>query len=313
MFPPAHPTPLQGRWVGWFPRLAFFVALAGSMTMAGRAAEPELFQYHHEGVLGTSLDLQVHAADGGQAEIVEKVVLEEIERLRKILSTYDPDSEISRFNTSSGPVKCSAELLDVLGYYDFWNFKSGGAYNGHLGDLIAAWKGAEKAGAPPDTATLQRIVRALPQAGWKLDRAAGMATRLPGGALTIDSLGKGYIISKAAAAARLKVTGALGFLLNIGGDMYASGAPAAGEPWTIGVADPTRNADNAPPLTRVRVSNRGVSTSAAYERGYTVGGPAIFAHFRPRAPALPANGVASATVIAANRDLERPWRPRSAS
>jgi len=272
------------------------VALAGIM---GRGAEPELFQYHHEGVLGTSLDLQVHAADAAQGELVEATVLEEIERLRKILSTYDPASEISRFNTSSGPVKCSAELLDVLGYYDFWNFKSGGAYNGHLGDLIAAWKGAEKSGALPDAATLQRIVRVLGLPGWKIDRAAGTAMRLSGGSITIDSLGKGYIISKAAAAARAKAPGVQGFLINIGGDMYASGAPAAGSPWTIGVADPKRNADNAAPLTQVRVSNRGISTSAAYERGYTVGGRRFSHIFDPRT-GLPADGVASATVIAPN-------------
>jgi thiamine biosynthesis lipoprotein len=81
--------------------------------------------------------------------------------------------------------------------------------------------------------------------------------------------------------------------------MYASGGPAANEPWTIGVADPKRNADNAPPLTQVRVSNRGVSTSAAYERGYTVGGQRFSHIFDPRT-GLPANGVASATVIASN-------------
>ena len=297
---PAITTRSTRRWLPRLSGLAFsFVAFSGFAGSIGRGADPEVFQFHHEGVLGTSLDLQVNAADAAQAGAVETAVLEEIERLRKILSTYDPESEISHFNTSTGPVKCSPELLDVLGYYDFWNFKSAGAYNGHLGDLIAAWKGAEKAGALPDAATLQRIVRALPQAGWKLDRAAGTAARLPGGALAIDSLGKGYIISKAAVAARAKAPGVPGFLVNIGGDMYASGVPAAGAPWTIGVADPKRNADNAPPLTQVRVSNRGVSTSAAYERGYTIGGRRFSHIFDPRT-GLPANGVASATVIASN-------------
>jgi thiamine biosynthesis lipoprotein len=298
MFPrPANPMRHLRR--GFAPLLRLMVVIGALVWPAGRAVEPELFQFHHEGVLGTSLDLQVRAADAGQAALVETAVLDEIERLRKILSTYDPESEISHFNASTGPVKCSPELLDVLGFYDFWNIKSAGAYNGHLGDLIAAWKNAEKTGAPPDAATLRSIVRALGQPGWKIDRAAGTATRLPGGSISIDSLGKGYIISKAAVAARTKAPGAQGFLINIGGDMYASGMPAPGAPWTIGVADPKRSADNAPPLTQVRISNRAISTSAAYERGYTVGGRRFSHIFDPRI-GLPAEGVASATVIASN-------------
>jgi thiamine biosynthesis lipoprotein ApbE len=219
--------------------------------------------------------------------------------LRKILSTYDPESEISRFNAATGTVKCSPELLDVLSFYDFWNVKSGGAYNGHLGDLIAAWKAAEKAGAPPDAATLIRIGRALGQPGWKIERASGTATRFPVGSIAVDSLGKGYIISKAAAAVRAMAPPIPGFLLNIGGDIFASGLPASGAPWIVGVADPKRNADNAPPLTQVRLTDRAISTSAAYERGYTIAGRRFSHIFDPRT-GLPAEGVASATVIAAN-------------
>jgi thiamine biosynthesis lipoprotein ApbE len=296
-------SPRSAPATGLFPRtigtlLVFLVAIA-LVVPAGRAAEPELFRFHHEGVLGTSLDLQVRAPDAAQAGLVEAAVLGEIERLRKLLSTYDPASEINRFNTSAGPVKCAPELLDVLGFYDFWNARSAGACNGHLGELIAAWKTAEKSGVPPDAAALQRIVQALAQPGWKLDRAAGTSTRLPGGALTIDSIGKGYILSKAAAAARVKVPAAPGFLLNIGGDIFASGQASAGTPWTVGVADPKRSADNAPPLTQLRLSDRAVSTSAAYERGFAVGGRRLSHILDPRT-GQPAEGVASATVVAPN-------------
>jgi thiamine biosynthesis lipoprotein ApbE len=278
--------------VGWFVVLSLACPVL-------RAAEPGLFQFHHEGVLGTSLDLQVRATDEAQAALVESTALAEIERLRKILSSYDPESEISRFNASTGSMKCSPELLDVLGFYDLWNAKSAGAYNGHLGDLIAAWKAAEKAGVPPDAATLMRIVPALRQPGWKADRTMGTAMRFPGGAITIDSLGKGYIISKAAVAVRAKVPAVQGFLLNVGGDIFASGVSAPGMPWTIGVADPKRTADNAPPLTRVRITNRAISTSAAYERGFTVARQRLSHILDPRT-GLPAEGVASATAVASN-------------
>src|SRR5438094_283426 len=81
--------------------------------------------------------------------------------MRKILSSYEPASEVSRVNAATGTVKCSQELLDVLAGYDWRNAKSGGAYNGHLGDLIRVWRAAEQAGAMPDAAALQRVVAAL--------------------------------------------------------------------------------------------------------------------------------------------------------
>jgi FAD:protein FMN transferase len=276
-----------------------FLALVAFLWLTTHAAEPELFQFHRDDILGTSLDLQVQASDAAQGALAESTVLDEVERLRKVLSTYDPESEMSRFNASAGPVKCSAELLDVLTFYDFWSTKSAGAYNGRLGELIAVWKAAEKAGALPDAATLQRVVRAASQPGWKLDRAAGSATRLPGGPINIDSLGKGYIISKAAAALRAKLPTAKGFLLNIGGDVYASGQSAPGTPWVVGVTDPKQNADNAPPLTQVRLSDRAVSTSGSYERGYTIAGRR-YSHILDPRTGIPAAAVASATVIAAN-------------
>jgi FAD:protein FMN transferase len=262
-------------------------------------ADGEGFKFHHDGVLGTSLDLQVNTADAQQAALVETTILAEIERLRKILSTYDPASDVSRVNAAMAPVAVSPELLEVLGFYDFWTLRSKGAYNGHLGELIGTWRAAEKAGAPPTPAVLAPIVRALAQPGWKLDTTARTVARLTSGTLDINSLGKGYIISKAVVAARAKAPGTQGLLLNIGGDLFASGVAGPATPWTIGVADPMHNEDNAPPLTQVRLSDRAISTSAAYERGYTFGGK-HYSHILDPRTGYPAAGAASATVITAN-------------
>jgi len=275
--------------------LTFVLQISAVTTAVGA----EVFRFHHDNILGTSLDLQVYATGAQEAGIVETAVLDEIERLRKILSTYDPASEISKVNASNDPVTCSQELLDVLGFYDWWNVKSGGAYNGHLGELIRTWKDAEKAGTVPDSLTLQAIVQRLTLPGWKLDLKAKTVTKLTPQPLNVDSLGKGYIISKAVVAARAKAPAVQGFIINIGGDIYAYGVEAPGTPWTISVANPAQSADNAPPLTQVRLTNHAVSTSAAYERGYTIGGKRYSHIFNPHT-GLPAEGVSSATVIAAN-------------
>jgi len=277
----------------------FAVGVILALTPLCGAAEPGLFRFHHENILGTSLDLQVRAADAQQAAVVEASVLQEIERLRIILSTYDDASEISKLNAASGPVICSQELIDVLTFYDWWTTKTKGAFNGHLGKLILTWKEAEKTGVPPDEATLRPIVEKLAQPGWMIDPKLRTVTRLTEQPLNVNSLGKGYIISKAVVAARAKSPAIQGLLVNIGGDIYAYGFPENGKPWVITVADPMHSEDNAPPLTQLRLSNRAVATSAAYERGYNIGGKHYSHIFDPRT-GLPAEGVSSATVIAAN-------------
>jgi len=152
---------------------------------------------------------------------------------------------------------------------------------------------------PPDALTLQAIVQRLSLPGWKLDMTAKTVTRLTPQPLNVDSLGKGYIISKAVVAAKTKAPAIQGILLNIGGDMYAYGTQAPGTPWTISVQNPMQSSDNAPPLTQVRLSNHAISTSAAYERGYTIAGKRYSHIFNPHT-GLPAEGVASATVITTN-------------
>jgi thiamine biosynthesis lipoprotein ApbE len=262
------------------------------------AAEP--FHFHHEDILGTSLDLQIATSDEKLAASAETAVLGEIERLRKILSSYDPASEISRLNSATTPMVCSPEVIDVLSSYDQWQARSKSAYSGHIGELAALWSKSEKANKLPTPADLTPVLSALATPGWKIDANTRAVTRLSAPqSLNINSLGKGYIVTKAAIAARKAVPGVSGMLVNIGGDIFASGRPTAGSAWEIGVADPKHSEDNAPPLTKVHLADQAISTSAAYERGYTIGGKR-YSHILDPRTGQPAEGVASATVVANN-------------
>jgi FAD:protein FMN transferase len=261
------------------------------------ASPPRLVEYHfhQENVLGTSLDLIVLAPRDADAEAAEQTVLDEIERLRQVLSTYDEASEISRLNRSSGPVSCSAELVEVLRDYDLWHQRSGGAFNGQLGKLVRTWKQAETTGAEPAAATLTSIVEQVNRPGWRIE--GRLVTRLTEQPLNVNAIGKGYILGKASAAARAKVPSVRGLLVNIGGDLLVWRDDPGG--WLVGIADPARHEENAAPLARLRLHDAAVATSAAYERFYTIGGRRYSHIFDPRT-GRPAEGVASATVVASH-------------
>src|SRR5215831_15673102 len=92
-----------------------FLTLPGLLPLAVLdSAFPSLehhFQYEY--VVGTSMDLVVWTKDRYVAERACREVLDEISRLSRILNTRDPDSEISRLNTTGDRGGISREITEV--------------------------------------------------------------------------------------------------------------------------------------------------------------------------------------------------------
>jgi thiamine biosynthesis lipoprotein ApbE len=267
--------------------LAWFVIASRHDAPSHVASE---FYYHHDHILGTSLDLWITSSDEAGADTAEKAILDEIERLRRIFSTYDDTSEISRLNRTRAAMPVSADMIEVLRLYETFQQRSKGAFNGQLGELVRVWKEAESAQREPDAAVLSRIVHQIREPGWRIDFANGTVTRLTDHPLNLNAIAKGYIIQKAAAAARLAAP-LSGLLVNLGGDMAVVGNEV------VGVQDPLHPQDNAEPVTLVRLTNRAIATSGGYERYYTINGKRHSHLFDPRT-GRSAGGPASATVIA---------------
>jgi thiamine biosynthesis lipoprotein ApbE len=272
-----------------------FGALGLVLALGSRASsdeEPRLHRFAHDHILGTSLDLVVSVADRDRAEACETAVLDEVERLRRILSTYDPSSEISRLNESDQAIRVSPELMEVLGLYETWRGRTGGAFNGQLGTILALWKDAEVTGQAPDAARLADIARQIGGPAADLDLEAGTARRRSSQRLNVDALGKNYILAKALRAARSRVPEATGILLSIGGDIVSWGGP-----WCVGIADPRRPWDNAAPLARTCLGTGALTSSGGYQRHFTVAGRQYPRMIDPRTGCF-ALGVLGASVLA---------------
>jgi thiamine biosynthesis lipoprotein ApbE len=279
---------------------ALGVLLTGIVVLVavpgGAAPQPREFWFHHSQILGTSLDLAVVAAHPDDAERAEQAILAEIERLRRILSTYDSASEIARLEQQRRASRCSPELIEVLRLYEQWQGRTGGALNGQMGTLIGCWKAAEMSGVEPDAASLAQMVEQIRLPGWRIDGSS--VVRLTGQALNVNAIGRGYILGKAADAARC-VAGVRGLLVDMGGDLAIWGDNVAADPWLVGVADPARPEENARPLAILRLDRGAVATSGSYQRYHQVGGRRYSHIFDPRT-GRPADAGRSATVVAAD-------------
>jgi FAD:protein FMN transferase len=95
----------------------------------GRACRSEPYHFEFESVIGTSMDLLVCSRSSRVAEGACRTVLEEIDRLRSILDTRDPASEVSRLERSSAGHEASRDLREVLDAYECWERRTGGAFS----------------------------------------------------------------------------------------------------------------------------------------------------------------------------------------
>jgi thiamine biosynthesis lipoprotein ApbE len=251
------------------------------LASLGGRGEP-VFAFGHESVLGTSLDLQFAADSAADAELAEEMVLDEIERLRGVLSTWDPDSEASRFlQRRNEATEVSADLAAVLGAFDTWRERTGGAVDPAVGAAIVPWEGASRA---PDAGQRAAVVAAIARRHWQLE--GRVATRLGSTPQVFASLAKGYVIDRALDAAMAgPVRGAL---LNLGGDLAVRGALRP----RIDVRSPGEGT-----AAQVTVQDRAMATSGDYRRGYTIGGQ-WYSHLLDPRTAMPATAVRSATVTA---------------
>ena len=190
--------------------------------------------YQHENVLGTSLEMRFDSSTPARAEAA---ALAEIDRLANILSSYDASSEFSRWaRTQHEPVRVSPELMEVLGLYDEWRERSGGALNAAFSTQQAA------------------------DMHWRLDRRHGTAIHLTDAPLVLNSFTKSYIIDRAADAALRHASGAM---VNIGGDLVVKGRASE----LVHIANPLNDTENSAPLATIRAANLAVATSGNSRRG----------------------------------------------
>src|ERR1700686_3423448 len=130
----------------------------------------KLYVFHYENVLGTSLELKIIASSPAQSEQAEKATLAEIDRESHILSSWDPDSEFSRwFRTADQPVHISPELFEVLSLFDEWRDRTHGALDASAETISRVWKNAAMEKRLPSPAELSAAVASVRRVHWKLD------------------------------------------------------------------------------------------------------------------------------------------------
>ena len=270
-----------------------FASLFAWLRVGQRAAHSR----HHrfvEGVLGTTLELQIVAVSPQLGPQIEAEMRDEIDRLAAIFSLYQSDSEFNRWQeTFDQDVAVSPELMEVLARSEMWRARSDNAFNPAVEVMSQLWKSAAPSGNAPTVQEMQRLSRAISAPLWSVDVATCCARRLTSYCASLNSIAKGFIVDRACLLAQRE--GVEDVLLNIGGDLRHTGRNGI----TVGIADPFTLADNAPPVAKVRLHNSSVATSGRARRGFQIG-ERWFSHVLDPRTGWPVERTISASVLAAD-------------
>lgn len=246
-----------------------------------------------ENVLGTSLELRITTTSEKVVSETEEAVLNEIDRLSKILSGYDQDSEFSRWlKTKDEAIVVSEELFDVLSLFDVWRARTQGALDASAESISKVWKKAEERQQLPTDAELKNAIATVKQRHWRLDAERRTATHLTDAPLLLNSFTKSYIIHRACEVA-LASGNVKSVVVNIGGDIVVRGNHSEG----VEITDPRASTQNDISLEYLKISNKAVATSGNYRRGVKIG-EQWYSHIVDPRTGEPVDHIISATVVA---------------
>ncbi len=222
------------------------------------------------------------------------------------LSNWEPSSEVSKFNAHDGAdgFRASGMLASVVQAAADVHSSSLGRFDITAGPLIDLWGFGAKGGyRKPSDAEIAAAKRRVGHD--RTLRAEGSTLRKtqPDTEVYLSAIGKGFGADHVGRA--LEAHGLTDFMVEIGGDLYASGRNPDGVPWQIGVEKPVALSGGV--LDVVAVSGLGMASSGDY-RNYFENDGKRFSHIiDPTTGAPITHRTASTTVLAENAMLADAW------
>jgi thiamine biosynthesis lipoprotein len=256
------------------------------------ALAPRLWRFHDDYVLGTRLQLLVNTPSALLAHEAARAARLQIERLNRVFNDRLASSEISELNRIRAAA-VGSDMFAVLQLAETWRAITCGAFNGHMGELLSAWRRSV-----PEQNEVERALASMRAAHVHLDVVQQRVDLSGTGQLSLDAIAKGYIVDAALNAARRAAPGVSGIALEIGGDIRCWGSSPDCRGWRIGIADAKRPADNAPLVDAILIRNGAIATSGRGPRDCIAGGyrSTTLSPFTGR----PVADVISATVVASH-------------
>jgi len=242
-------------------------------------------------LMGTVVNLTVVGEDEGAAKTAVTATFDRMSQLEAILSRHQETSQLFQLNQNGTLSQPDAALVAVLNQAQTISGQSNGAFDVTVKPLVDLYQDYQTRNElPPETT----VLATLPLVNYQNLSISSdqIAFTQPSMAVTVDGIGKGYIVDEGTAV--LREHGFANVLVEAGGDLLASGQKAPDSSWQIGIQSPRQKQL----LAKFGVENQAAATSGDYLQAYS----ADLRHhhiLNPRT-GYSAPELASATIVASS-------------
>lgn len=253
-------------------------------------------------VMGTVAEVVVVHEDRDRAEAAIDLAFERLRWVDRTMSRFQPASDIGQANArafgTAVPVEAATAMVVEAALR--WADVTDGAYDPGMSRVSEIWDVANRT-TPPAREAYQRLAgrRFYRHVGVDRFRGAPVLTYdQPEVGIDLGGIAKGYAVDLAIEA--LRTAGIRDAVVNAGGDLYAMGRSADGDPWRVGVRSPV---DPSRIDREIALSDEAVATSGDYFQGFTYHGRR-YHHILDGATAEPRLTQAHTVTVRASRCLD---------
>jgi FAD:protein FMN transferase len=271
------------------PMIGMLCVLAG-ITGCGGEKRMEARGYAQ----GTTYSV-IYYNDGTDLQYQIDSILVDFDR---VLSTYQPNSFISRWNRNVEHDSAPAWFNEVVGRSQQVSEHTAGAFDITVKPLMDFWFGRNWDASALDTAMLDSVRQFVGRQ--KLRQVDGVWTKVDDRVqLDVNAIAQGFSVD--VVASYLEGRGVAHYLVEIGGEVRAKGQKPDGGNWTVGVDRPNDDGNSERTLAlSIQLKDQAMATSGNYRKYVELNGEKLGHSLNPHTGMPAMTDVLSATVVAAD-------------
>ena len=240
--------------------------MLGFLLLFNRCTDIEN-QYTISGnTMGTTYLVKIITPDNNyEIGSIEKSIDSLLIQLNKQMSTWDPESEISKFNewNSKVPFAVSNDFLNVVKKSITISKNTGGLFGPTVFDLMSLWGfGPNPRSGFPDMEDVNRVLEHTGIGQIEITDSV-LVKRNKRCKLDLNAIAKGYGVDKTFNLLNQK--GFKNIFVEIGGEVKCSGKNIKNKNWSIGIEDPSDDGNYEKKISAIiSVPNGAIATSGNY-------------------------------------------------
>ncbi len=249
-------------------KLYFLTGIIVLFIWSCRQQEQPKVVYFEGNALGTTYHIKAFPSKKSK-NVTKKDVDSVVQAINNSLSTYQPNSLISRINKGE-VLKLDQQFTDVFKAAKIIYRQTGGLYDPTIGILVNAWGFGPKQKIKEiaqDSSIVDSLKKFVGYNFLSIDEHGFLKKKMPQIYIDYNSIAKGYAIDRIGKMFENK--GYHNYLVEMGGEVLTKGKNIKkNKPWLVAIDNPDRQ-HGSKFISKIALSDQAIATSGNYRKYYT--------------------------------------------